>query len=282
MYFTRPKIKPLNWDLKELVDNTIYDFHGVTSDNAFICIKYRNGWLQVWHGDSEILVVKERIGPPYNWGLMAEQACDLLGLTINGKKPILTEEKRLQAAKDEPNLDWSGNTTYWESYNYMLPDDVSNFQNDIEAAFPDFKNVIKFWDNSRQISLAPFEKEFEIAGSKLDFEISKAQDFRIKTQFHTYTDEGNEFAKIFNSIMEKNFFSAHQYIDIETKEVLKTDNDENPWRLYGMQFKKWCLEKDNRYLSAGYSTPESRERGWGYDRDFIPSDKNIFYGLRPI
>jgi|GEM_PF-7006837 len=288
MYFTRPKIKPLNWDLKELVDNGIYLFDGFTSDNSPVNIKYRGGWLQVWHGDpgaslgeANHQVVEERIGPPYHWGLLAEQACDLLGITINGKKPILTEEQRLQAAKYEPILDWSGETTYWQSFNYMFPDDVSNFRNEIESAFPDFKHVIQLHDHSGPASTAPNDKEFEEAGSKLDFEIPGAYDFSLKTQFYTYTDEGKEFVKIFNSIMEKSFFSAHQYIDMETKEVLKHHNEENPCRLYSTGLKKWCLEKNNRYLSVGYSSAESRKEIWG-NKDLSSSDKDIFYGLRPL
>ncbi|MEQ1704995.1 MAG: hypothetical protein ABL867_03365, partial [Rickettsiales bacterium] len=157
MYFTRPKIKPLNWDLKELVDNGIYSFYGITSDNTDVDIKYRGGWLQVWHGDSGILtgdanhqVVKERIGPPYHGGLLAEQACDLLGITINGKKPILTEEQRLQTAEYEPILDWSGETTYWQSFNYMFYDDASNFMDDIEASFSDISLLQFKWIDDRK------------------------------------------------------------------------------------------------------------------------------------
>lgn len=319
MYFTRPKIKPLNWDLEELVEGGTYILHGFTLDKRPIDIKYRGGWLQVWHGDPGALpgqtnyqVVEERIGPPYHGGLLVEQACDLLGMTINGKKPILTEERRLQAAEYQPILDWSGETTYWESHNSMFHDDADNFIDDIEAEFSDisllqfklvdssvknrkrkcrkipfyidsdnhikigigadksrlnrllttenfslrdidetFENIIEFQHHPRSNSPKPNEKEFNESRSRLNFNVQYPQDFSVKTKFHTHTAQGKKFAKTFNSIMEKNFFSSFQVIDIETKEILKTHNDENAWNLYSMRQKKWCLEKTDRYLSVG-------------------------------
>jgi hypothetical protein len=141
MFYSRPSIEPLGWDLAEFQPNGTFAFVGTTTDNRPVDIKYRNGWIQVWSGkpgapstDEDVLVAK--IGPPYHGCMLPEQVCDVLGLTIKGQKPALSEERRLEAAEHESILDWSGRTTYWESFHHMFNDDVKLFIDDIMKAFP--------------------------------------------------------------------------------------------------------------------------------------------------
>jgi hypothetical protein len=142
MFYTRPDIEPLGWDLSELRPNGVFHFVGTTSDNCPVHIKYRNSWLQVWRGtvgasNAENIVLEKPIGPPFHRDLLVEQICDLLGITINGKKPVLTEEQRLEAAERKPILDWSGRTTYWESWHYLFDEDLELLLEEIKETFPD-------------------------------------------------------------------------------------------------------------------------------------------------
>jgi hypothetical protein len=91
MFYSRPSIEPLGWDLAEFRPNGAFAFVGTTTDNRPVDIKYRSGWLQVWSGEpgapstDEERVLVAKIGPLYHGHMLPEQVCDVLGLTIKGQ-----------------------------------------------------------------------------------------------------------------------------------------------------------------------------------------------------
>lgn len=138
MYFSRPKIAPLNLDLTGLTPDGSHSFIGKTSDGRAIEIKYRSSWIQVWIAADKTGKpnysapnLAASIGPPHHGFILPEQVCDLLGLTLEGQKPVLKQEQLDKLNEYEPVLDWTGATTYWESWHYLHEADLHSLIKDI-------------------------------------------------------------------------------------------------------------------------------------------------------
>ncbi len=157
MFYTRPKIEPLNLDLVRLDGggSCPSQFYGTTVDGQSLYIRYRGGWLSAHSGDpgcepgsesKELVAV--RIGPMFHGDILMEQVCDLLGLTLFGVTPPFTEEDRIKAADRDPILDWSGRTTYWEEPLQVTREGGKQFTKRIEEAFGDVSILEIGWQRS--------------------------------------------------------------------------------------------------------------------------------------
>ena len=104
MFYSRPKIEPLAWDIVDLPTmspDSPKHFDAFTSDRRPIDFHFSGGWLTVERGAvdapidggpmQEILSVP--IAPFGTMDIEPEQICDILGLTVNGRK-ILPFGKR--------------------------------------------------------------------------------------------------------------------------------------------------------------------------------------------
>ncbi|MBI3198374.1 MAG: hypothetical protein HYZ40_12890 [Rhodospirillales bacterium] len=136
MFFSRPNLKPLNIDLISIEGggSRPSQFWGQTVDGRAIYIRYRGGHFGVECGDVEL--IDAYIGPGLHGDMLLEQACDLAGLTVLGKRLVLSEEKRLEAAENGPILDWSGRTTYWESNFQFAPAHALRFFDELQLRYP--------------------------------------------------------------------------------------------------------------------------------------------------
>lgn len=77
----------------------------------------------------------------------AEQICDILGLTVNGRK---IDSAGLSVASR--GFDWSGRTTYWESTHMMeARDDARLFMRKLSAAFPGSVLVQPAWGGNARV-----------------------------------------------------------------------------------------------------------------------------------
>lgn len=138
MRFTRPDLPKLNIDLAELraTSNEPARFEGVTSQGRKIEGKYRNGWLQMWYLEPDEIMFEVLIGNVFDMTILREQVCDLIGLTILGKTPVLSSEMVEAARREFPLRDWSGATTYW-SFNLEYTSAAGRgFLAELERLFP--------------------------------------------------------------------------------------------------------------------------------------------------
>jgi hypothetical protein len=141
MFYSRPAIEPLGWDLTDWpTPNGTRYFDAFTSDQRPVSIRFGGGWLTVKRGPKnasldcpdmeEILCV--RIAPFGTMDIEPEQICDILGVTVNGNK-IDSAGVRVRAR----GFDWSGRTTYWESTHLMQTEgDAREFVRRLCDAFP--------------------------------------------------------------------------------------------------------------------------------------------------
>jgi hypothetical protein len=122
MFYGRPDIPQLGLDLTELEGGGSFpsQFEGRIANGRPIFIHYRGGWLTVYAGppgakprEAKEVLLEACIGWPLHGVLLKEQACDLAGLTIRGRRPVLSDEALRAAADKDDVRDWSGRTTYW-------------------------------------------------------------------------------------------------------------------------------------------------------------------------
>jgi len=141
MFYSRPKIDPLGWDLIDLPTPDGSRNHSArTSDNRPVDIRFSSGWLTVERGpvdapdDSPEMeeVLSLPIAPFGIMDIKPQQICDLLGLTVDGER-VDTAGVYLGAR----GFDWSGFTTYWWSTHMMqIRDDARIFVNELLRTFP--------------------------------------------------------------------------------------------------------------------------------------------------
>lgn len=140
MFYSRPKIEPLGWDLVELpTPNGSRNFDAMTSDGRPIDFRFSSGWLTVERGqpgtspdDAMEEVLSLQIAPFGIMDIFPEQICDILGLTVDGEKLSLG-----QISLPSRGFDWSGRTTYWRSAHRMdWFDDVDTLTRTIVGTFP--------------------------------------------------------------------------------------------------------------------------------------------------
>ena len=160
MFYTRPKIEPLNLDLVRLEGggSCPSQFNGTTVDGKSLYIRYRGGWLSAeWDdpGHEKGLegqkLVEAQIGPMFHGDILMEQVCDLLGLTLFGVTPPFTEEDRIKTANHSWILDWSGRTTYWEEPLQVTKEGGTHFVEALQAAFGDVTILEVGWRQSNRV-----------------------------------------------------------------------------------------------------------------------------------
>jgi hypothetical protein len=150
MFYSRPKIEPLGWDLVSLpIPNGSRNFDGLTSDRRPIDFRFSSGWLTVERGaagapqdDSDMeTVLSIPISPFGAMDIQPEQLCDILGLTVNGRKVAPSGIGGLRG------FDWSGRTTYWISSHLMMPRwDAEILTKEISQALPGSILVQPSWE----------------------------------------------------------------------------------------------------------------------------------------
>lgn len=141
MYYSRPPIEPLGWDLSDWPrPESSRFFDACTSDRRPVHIRFSGGWLTVERGpigaprDSDRMeeILCRKIAPFGTMDIEPEQICDILGITVNGNR-IDSAGVRTRAR----GFDWSGQTTYWESTHLMQhTDDAREFVQRLCDAFP--------------------------------------------------------------------------------------------------------------------------------------------------
>ena len=140
MFYSRPKIEPLGWDLLDLpIPNGSRNFDGLTSDGRYVDFRFSSGWLTVERGpagsppESDMeTVLSMPISPFGVMDIYPEQLCDILGLTVKGRQVDLS-----RVSPRDRGFDWSGRTTYWHSTHLMLPrDDAEALTKEISQALP--------------------------------------------------------------------------------------------------------------------------------------------------
>jgi hypothetical protein len=150
MFYSRPKVDPLDWDLTGLpTPSGSRNFDAVTSDKRPVDVRFSGGWLTVKIGPAnapldgpdmkEVLSI--RTSPFGTMDIEPEQICDILGLTVDGWK---IDSAGIATAVR--GCDWSGRTTYWESTHLMQPrDDARVFIERLSDAFRDSILVQPEW-----------------------------------------------------------------------------------------------------------------------------------------
>jgi hypothetical protein len=156
MFYSRPQVEPFGWDLTALpAPNGSRHFDAFTSDNRPVDFRFGGGWLSVEIGpvnappDGPDMreVVSIRISPFGTMDIQPEQICEILGLTVNGRK-IDSAGVPIGAR----GFDWSGRTTYWESTHLMLPsDDAGVFVQKLCEAFPASLLVQPEWGSHGEV-----------------------------------------------------------------------------------------------------------------------------------
>jgi len=148
MFYSRPAIEPLGWDLLALpTPDGSRNFAARTSDDRPVDFRFSSGWLTVERGDvgaspdddmDEVLSMP--ISPFGIMDISAEQICDILGLTVN-RRPAIVPDWRA-----DRGFDWSGRTTYWcSTHSMMLRDDAELLAAKICAAFDDAVMLQNVW-----------------------------------------------------------------------------------------------------------------------------------------
>jgi hypothetical protein len=141
MFYSRPKVEALGWDLTNLpTPHGSKHFDAITSDYRPVDFRFSGGWLTVERGPAnapadgpdmeEVLSIP--IAPFGTMDIEPEQICDILGLTVNGQR---IDSAGIVAGVR--GFDWSGRTTYWQSTHLMQPtDDARIFVQKLRNAFP--------------------------------------------------------------------------------------------------------------------------------------------------
>ena len=154
MFYTRPKIEPLEWDLTAL---PVWDggehFNASTTDGRPVLFDFQDGSVRAWIGSqgtseaTEKVVDYTHIAPVGCYFIHPIQLCDVLGLTVKGKALNPAELSASEIA-----FDFSGNTTHW-SYTHLrvLQSDMQSFFNDLANVYPDciFIQRAKLGSNSK-------------------------------------------------------------------------------------------------------------------------------------
>jgi hypothetical protein len=159
MFYSRPDLPKLGLDLVELEGGGSFpsQFWGKTTDGRTIFVRYRGGWLTVSSGppgtnpyETRDVLVESCIGWPLHGFILKEQVCDLVGMTIGGERPILTQEAIRAAAERDEVRDWSGQTTYWVRGVLVTEEGGRRLTDELRAAFPSMHILETAFQSSRR------------------------------------------------------------------------------------------------------------------------------------
>src|SRR5262245_12122715 len=195
MFYSRPNIEPLGWDLVDLpTPNGSRNFDGLTSDGRPIDFRFSSGWLTVERGqpgaspDGEMEeVLSLQIAPFGIIDIWPEDICDILGLSINGEKVVLEP-----IPPQNRSFDWSGEMTYWRSSHRLnWDDDPEILVRTIMETFPGSVLIQPSWGSglrvrSRQIKFLMKTDEMVSIGIDCD-------KTRLEEMLATETVSNDEF-----------------------------------------------------------------------------------------
>jgi hypothetical protein len=150
MFFTRPDIQPLGWNLKALpAPNGSQNFDAVTTDGAPVSFRFSGGWLEarrsIVDGTTNFFEMStvsflRQIAPFGTTEILPEQLCELLGITVEGKEISHPDVKLFSTGNYfHPGyfINLSGEMTYWRSTHRMSPQgDIAAFVKDVVKALP--------------------------------------------------------------------------------------------------------------------------------------------------
>lgn len=153
MWFTPPKLPPLALKLKSLEGGgrSPAKFYGETEDGRPVYVRYRGGWIQLYQGEigasqddpmQEMFAAK--IGPPIDGAMVAEQACEILGLQVPGMRPV-SHDVLMEGRRIEPVSDLSGNTTFWDAFIYTTKDGLP----DVLSGLPTLGRPLVLFEHGR-------------------------------------------------------------------------------------------------------------------------------------
>lgn len=162
MFYSRPNIDPLGWDLQELpIENGSKNFDATTSDGRPVDFRFSGGWLSVKIGpigakrsDYNLLetVFLQPIAPFGTMDILPEQICDILGITVQGQK-ISVEYGKMGGR----GFDWTGKTTTLIKTLYTTEAGILSLWAALEKNFPNIlileshlRHENKKWHRSRQ------------------------------------------------------------------------------------------------------------------------------------
>jgi len=142
MFYSKPDIKSLKYDLKELpIPEGSRNLYAQMTDGTHVGIRISGDWLQVRtspedgttnYFDMDNIVLDQLISPYYIDDPCPKAFCKLLGLTIQGKHI----ESELVFGPNK--IDLSGNMTYWKSSHIgKRTGDMAKFVDSIQAVFPE-------------------------------------------------------------------------------------------------------------------------------------------------
>jgi hypothetical protein len=155
MFYSRPNITPLGWDLVGMpTPNGSRNFDARTSDGRPVDFRFSSGWLTVERGqpgaspDDEMEeVLSLQIAPFGIVDIFPDDICDILGLTVNGEKVALE-----WIPPQSRGFDWSGEMTYWRSSHRMdWADDIEKLVGRITETFPDSVLIQPSWETGLRV-----------------------------------------------------------------------------------------------------------------------------------
>jgi hypothetical protein len=286
MFYSRPNIAPLRWDLAVLPEWDGYkNFEGVTSEGDRFEVHFSGGWITVERAGAEVL--SEAIAPFGTMDMTPEQVCDVLGLTVRGER-IDTAGMRTGVR----GYDWSGRTTYWQSTHLLASgDDAREFVAEairglqgsllVQADFRSHGRVrvrrVKFLMDSDELvyiglggdlariegmlereetSWDEFETAFgyavEVSWRNQSWDGPRAPEFshrkyRVKTSYQTADQAAQEHTRKLLAVMEKYFFRKWEAVNLATGAAVEFE-DPNDEMSYSADVRDLCLEKPGRYL----------------------------------
>ncbi len=238
-WITRPNLSPLNLDLKEFESDGAFQFKGFTTQGREVYAKYRMGWLTIMLCNPDEVLLEAKIGPDYHGQMLAEQVCDLAGMTLNGTPVVISEAMVEEGRARELIFDWSGRMTY-------LMEQV-RLTSEAEAELREAITAGNFgW--SVRLSMRHFGPNAKIIERPAHFDrpvhTPKTASGTLHVEFETQNVAERDF---YESFIARRLFNRIEIIDI--KAGLVTDV-RYAGSAYSRDLIDWCDNAANRYISA--------------------------------
>ncbi|QQG36353.1 MAG: hypothetical protein HYS17_00745 [Micavibrio aeruginosavorus] len=163
-----------------------------------------------------------------------------------------------------------------EKINHMLQSSTIN------------ENIFPFWfsfgrhsdDQKGDLTGKIIIERYGAKEANLKYQVINHREWKLSTQFQTEDDFAQKSMKKLLSILDDHFCHDRQIINIQNGKLIEK-HFKRPFEIasYSINFRDWCLEKSDRYLSIGYEGPKTKPYG---DRGFSVGDEEVFYGFRPL
>ena len=248
-WFSRPSLPPLGLDLADFRARGTCQFGGRTSEGRAIYARYRMGCLTVKLEDPEEVLLKTCIGPAYHGSMILEQVCDLAGMTIKGRSPIISAEMLEEAQNHEPVLDWSGRTTYWQPQVELTSHGIASLT-----------DVVNNADSHYNISLSmqAFYRNASVVDPMLFDRPTLLAETTSGTLFVNFPSDRPEDRVFFENLASRYLFNRIDIIDLATGAVMDT---REAGVCYSRDLIDWCAAGADRYITAHLSGEPSQMIG---------------------